>query len=91
MFYQTQAAAGSASTAGFMIGPMIGGLMYNYGGFPVPFLVTGILSVMVAAASYKFVPKIGESNTDNGSPESRSMEHILYIYVYYVRLKEFRC
>ena len=64
MFNQTQAAAGSASTAGFMIGPMIGGLMYNYGGFPVPFLVTGILSVMVAAASYKFVPKIGESNME---------------------------
>ncbi|XP_065203815.1 MFS-type transporter SLC18B1-like [Planococcus citri] len=45
---------------GYIVGPTIGGLLYNVGGFPLPFSCVGILTAMVAVSLLIFVPNITE-------------------------------
>ena len=49
---------------GTMLGPTVGGVLYDYGGFFLPFTVTGVLSVLVSLASYCFL--LGDPDRGGG-------------------------
>ena len=55
---------------GTMLGPTVGGVLYDYGGFFLPFTVTGVLSVLVSLASYCFLQEI---QTGEEEEEARSV------------------
>ena len=52
---------------GFMVGPALVALLYNYGGFLLPFLTSGILGLVVATAMIFIVP-----NVEPDTPEDRA-------------------
>lgn len=37
---------------GLIVGPVVGGLLYEAGGFAVPFLATAVAEVLTAVAAY---------------------------------------
>jgi predicted MFS family arabinose efflux permease len=54
-----KASIDSAMTTGIMVGPLIGGYLYQWGGFTTPFLFTGSLMLLVAFLSYSVIPEPG--------------------------------
>lgn len=59
---------------GYTAGPVIGGLLYDIGGFQLPFLVLGVV-LLVAAVLAFFV--IENSKDDESNPEDKGMLEIL--------------
>lgn len=45
---------------GYIVGPTLGGILFNLGGFQLPFTVVGILTVIVGISFLVFVPNITE-------------------------------
>ena len=45
------------STAGSLLGPLIGGSLYEFGGYSVPFAVTGVLVVIEAGLCVSLLPR----------------------------------
>lgn len=43
---------------GYTAGPVIGSVLYEYGGFQMPFLVLGILLILATLLSYYLVEEI---------------------------------
>lgn len=68
----TQASFGFAE----ILGPSVGGLMFQYGGFAVPFEFSGILCLVVGLAIIYRMPKLITFNLDahKPSPTTSSME-----------------
>ncbi|XP_070533953.1 MFS-type transporter SLC18B1-like isoform X2 [Ptychodera flava] len=58
---------------GFMIGPPVGGYLYQVGGYSLPFLVLGSCTVLVVLVNYFVLPQQGESDR----PESGSILRLL--------------
>ena len=59
---------------GFMVGPPIGSVLYEYGGFTAPFYVIGSLTAVVAVVLILLVPKMKdgqESQDNNGDGKKR--------------------
>ncbi|KAK3706561.1 hypothetical protein RRG08_055001 [Elysia crispata] len=53
----------TASGIGLMVGPALGGLLYQVGGYGLPFYVMGILILLNGALIYKFLPQIQDTST----------------------------
>ena len=53
---------------GYMLGPAIGGLLYNTGGFVVPFEITGSIALLVSILMLVGIPKVNvmPKNEKNG-------------------------
>lgn len=52
---------------GFMIGPAIGGVLYEYGGFKAPFLFMGILLMVGTIVVQFLLPDEGSSHVENAT------------------------
>ena len=50
---------------GYTAGPVIGGLLYEYGGFQLPFFVLGFLLILATFLSYYLIEKIDDEPTDD--------------------------
>lgn len=48
----------SVSIAGTIIGPAAGGLLYNAGGYPLPFYIIGVAAMVVAMLQAVFMPNL---------------------------------
>lgn len=51
---------------GYTAGPVIGGVLYEYGGFKLPFFVLGILLILATILSYYLIEKIEDEPADDG-------------------------
>ncbi|KAG8225191.1 hypothetical protein J437_LFUL001318 [Ladona fulva] len=51
---------------GYIIGPTIGGFLYSWGGFKMPFIVTGTFLLMVGVMMYFILPDL-----DKGGPKHK--------------------
>ena len=64
---------------GFMVGPMIGSALYQYGGFTLPFYVIGGLTAVVAVVLIFLVPKIRNGQQcegDKGDGKNRQSSSV---------------
>lgn len=55
------------SGAGFMIGPPLGGLFYSIGGYRLPFIILGSLSLSMVLINMYLLPQVGVQNREIGS------------------------
>ncbi|KAK7601703.1 hypothetical protein V9T40_009144 [Parthenolecanium corni] len=54
---------------GFIVGPTVGGLLFEVGGFPLPFFFVGIVSGILSILIFTYVPNVagsGESKSSDG-------------------------
>ncbi|KAI1716240.1 major facilitator superfamily domain-containing protein [Ditylenchus destructor] len=65
---------------GYTAGPVIGGVLYEYGGFQLPFLVLGTLLIFATALSYYLVEEID----DEPSEDAMGMLSMLKIPVIWI-------
>ncbi|XP_002732493.1 MFS-type transporter SLC18B1-like [Saccoglossus kowalevskii] len=63
------------SGLGFMLGPLIGGYLYQVGGFTLPFLVLGIFTIVITLCNIYILPR----QQDEGTLKSGSMTEFLKI------------
>lgn len=50
---------------GYTAGPIIGSVLYEYGGFQLPFFVLGVLLIFATAVSYFLIENIDDEPTDD--------------------------
>lgn len=50
---------------GYTAGPVIGGVLYEYGGFQMPFFVLGIFLLLATVLSYFLIEEIGDEPTED--------------------------
>ncbi|EDV21432.1 uncharacterized protein TRIADDRAFT_60062 [Trichoplax adhaerens] len=62
------------SALGLMAGPPIGGLLYQAGGFKLPFIVLGSVSLVIGCISIFFIPRIAYATS---SPPWRLMKQLI--------------
>ena len=49
---------------GYMVGPALGALLYDAGGFIVPFVVVGSIGIVVATALLVFIPNVKSGDNE---------------------------
>ena len=49
---------------GYMVGPALGALLYEAGGFIVPFVVVGSIGIVVATALLVFIPNVKSGDNE---------------------------
>lgn len=62
-----------------LAGPIIGGALYEAGGFKLPFFIMGCIQTVMAFATFPFLPDYDESFYDKGSMKPVSFKSILSI------------
>ena len=62
---------------GTMLGPTVGGVLFDLGGFFLPFAVTGILSVLVSLASFWFLKETQTEDIEEEGAVSVTWRQIL--------------
>ena len=60
---------------GMIVGPSIGGLLFEYGGFACPFFVTGVASFIATLFAFMFLPK-----SEFSIPKSSLDSDLSYLY-----------
>jgi len=50
---------------GYTAGPIIGSVLYEYGGFQLPFFVLGVLLIFATAVSYFLIENIDDEPTED--------------------------
>ena len=63
---------------GTMLGPTVGGVLYDAGGFYLPFAVTGVMSVLVSLASFCFLQEI---QTDEREEEEDREASVTWVQI----------
>ena len=58
---------------GSMLGPTIGGLLYDYGGFTLPFAVCGGVQCLVILLTFAFLKEGGDEYTSLEGEESKEV------------------
>ena len=53
---------------GYMAGPVIGSYLYLFGGFPLPFFITGMITVAIAFGLLFLLPKLGKDSDEEKQP-----------------------
>ncbi|HTV44829.1 MAG TPA: MFS transporter [Stellaceae bacterium] len=59
------------STAGSLVGPLIGGMLYEFGGYPLPFAATGVLVAVEAGLCVLALPR--EPGTAQAGPDFKTL------------------
>ena len=78
---------------GYTIGPAIGSLLYQAGGFSLPFLVVGVLGLALATGLLFLVPKIERTkreescDDDSEDQEKRCLKPLTLVAIAKVRVQ----
>ena len=62
---------------GTMLGPTVGGVFFDIGGFFLPFAVTGVMSVLVSLASFFFIKEVQTEDREEEEAESVTWWQVL--------------
>ena len=65
-----------ARFAAMVVGPAVGGILYEWGGFPLPFLVSGLMFLVLAVLTM-YVGATTPLNAGGGAPASSSVARLL--------------
>ena len=64
---------------GFMLGPAVGALFYNFGGFVLPFVICGSIAFALAILMVFVIPPVNATPTDNNSDSHFGTRKLLRI------------
>jgi MFS family permease len=69
---------------GYTLGPVIGGILYEYGGFQLPFFVLGALLILATVVSFFLIEEFDEEDEDQN--DGMGMREMLKIPVIWIMI-----
>ncbi len=66
---------------GFMVGPILGGVLYQFGGYSAPFLALGLCLMTLAAVSFFSIPPPAASDSAGAGEDKDKESQITYVEI----------